>query len=541
MKLFRGAAAFSVAFSVAFFCLPTVIVLLFWTSCITPVGSGSGAQSSSGEPSAGAEASSQAGEGVSAAEDSEAAANAQTSDGEDASRQILLPPTQEIPIDQLMGLVNPNVPERFIFLSDDTGEPLRIYHDLDQNGFEDIFFLLVENPDEAQPPPQDQSDSQINGPPQTEPQTEPQTGGKTGGKTEPQTQSRAPGQANEQAGEQAGELLQSSPGQPEPGQGQPGQPQQQQPQQGQPQSYTSALVHNRRIAASDLADMSRLFSEEVRPHKFYLALFLRSPGGVVSMYRIPLSSWFVFEDFRGFRLDDSRPMPYAVSISFQTHEGKKSQWVCFSGYNEFSFFTLKNSLSVTSEARDINNNGVLDVLEWRRVFEEGTGYETFLTWYKWDGTKYAQHDSTNIVRNLNQFLHSSGTLMSRGKWQQAFSLMLPLNRYQELMGDEEISMGRLFLRLFTPLPGKDSGPEVDDAALAAQIDRGERPFSSVIVPRVLENPFAGETQLAKPSRHTRFSIRFILRDGRSSVRECRVRMNENPFASQQYYFELQPR
>jgi len=234
-------------------------------------------------------------------------------------------------------------------------------------------------------------------------------------------------------------------------------------------------------------------------------------------------------------------MPYAISISFQTYEGKMSQWVCFSNYNEFSFFTLKNSLSVTSEARDINNNGVLDILEWRRVFEEGTGYETFLTWYKWDGTKYAQYASTNIVRNLNQFLHSAGTLMSRGKWQQAFSLMLPLEQYQELMGDEEISMGRLFLRLFTPLPEKDNGPEVDEAALAAQIDRGERPFSSVIVPRVLENPFAGESQQEKPARHTRFSIRFILRDGRSSVRECRVRMNENPFASQQYYFELQPR
>ncbi|MDZ7793173.1 MAG: hypothetical protein U5P10_05605 [Spirochaetia bacterium] len=480
MILFRGAAAF--------FCLPAAIVLLFWTSCTTPVGSGSGAQSASGEhgeQSAEAEGTSQAGEGDSEAEDSEAAANAQASGGKDASRQILLPPTQEIPIDQLMDLVNPNVPERFIFLSDDTGQPLRIFHDLDQNGFDDIFFLLVENPEEAQPAPQDQSDSQINAPPQTD----------------DQAAGKAAGQAKKQASKQAGEQDQS------------------------------ALVHDRRIAASDLGDMSRLFSEEVRPLKFYLALFLRSPGGVVSMYRIPLSSWFVFEDFRGFKLDDSRPMPYAVSISFQTHEGKKSQWVSFSGYNEFSFFTLKNNLSVTSETRDINNNGILDILEWRRVFEEGTGYETFLTWYKWDGTKYAQHDSTNIVRNLNQFLHSAGTLMSMGKWEQAFSLMLPVE-------DADMSMGSLFLRLFTPLPEKDSGPEVDDAALAAQIDRGERPFSSVIVPRVLENPFAGESQLVKPARHTRFSIRFILRDGRSSVRECRVMMNENPFAPQQYYLQL---
>lgn len=495
-----------------FFCLPAAMLLLFWTSCTTPVDSGSGAQTASGEQTAQTEgdSSSHADEEDSPGKSSRVAAD------ESSSQHITLPPTQEIPIDQLMELISPNVPERFIFLSDDAGRPLRIYHDLDQNGFEDIFFLLVEYPEEARSAAQNRSDSQTAPAPQAESQP-----------------ARPAQQANEQGGEQASEQrdeLGDDQGDEQGGQ-----------LVSPPQSPIAALVHDRRIAASDLADMSRLFSEEVRPHKFYLALFLRSPGGVVSMYRIPLSSWFVFEDFRGFKLDESRPMPYAVSISFQTHEGKKSQWVCFSKHNEFSFFTLKNSLSVTSEARDINSNGVLDILEWRRVFEEGTGYETFLTWYKWDGTKYAQHDSTNIVRNLNQFLHSAGTLMSRGKWQQAFSLMLPLDKYQELMGDEEISMGRLFLRLFTPLPGKDSGPEVDDAALAAQIDRGERPFSSVVVPRVLENPFAGETQLAKPSRHTRFSIRFILRDGRSSVRECRVRMNENPFAPQQYYFELQPR
>lgn len=397
-------------------------------------------------------------------------------------QQVELPQSRNIPVDQLMELVGQSVPERFIFLSDSSNNPLRIYHDLDGNGYEDIFFLLVEFPEQA--PAQSEHTAQTMQTPADEPADLPQNEVK------------------------------------------PDEP------------PTEAYIHNRRVAASDLADMSRLFSEEIRPHKFYLALFLRTPSGLVSMYRIPLGSWFVFEEFRGFQLSDQRPMPYAVSVAFQTHEGRKSQWVCFSSYNEFSFFALKNSISVSTETRDINSSGILDILEWRKVFEEGTGYETFLTWYKWDGKKYAQHDSTNIVRNLNQFLHSASTLLSLGKWSQVFSLVLPEDRYRELM-NKNISLGTLFMRLFPSQPGRDEEVTLDDAELEAMIDREERVFNTVIFPRVLENPFAGEQQKIKPGYRTRFSIRFILRDGRSSVRECSVRMNANPFAQQQYFIEPQ--
>lgn len=449
---------------------------------------------------------------------------------ESAEKQrITLPPSREIPVDQLMEMVGRSIPQRFIFLSDNEGEPLRIYHDLDRNGYEDIFLLLVEFPEDIR------SGSRSG------------NGSETGGETS--TEGDADTGDSSRAGESAN-LVQPSGDRT--AQSEPQQPQSQEAQsdeQVQPlvspqielepdEPQAEAIINNRKVAASDLADMSRLFSEEIRPHKFYLALLLRTPSGLVSMYRIPLGSWFVFEDFRGFRLNERRAMPYVVSIAFQTHEGKKSQWVCFSDFNEFSFFTLNNSLSVSTEIRDINDNGFLDILEWRRVFEEGTGYETFLTWYKWDSKKYAQHDTTNVVRNLNQFLHTMSSLLSMGKWSQVFSMLLPAEQYQELR-DENDSMGALFLKLFPAQPGRDDSEPIDDAEIKALIDKGDRVFNTVIVPRVLENPFAGEKQGMKPDYRTRFSIRFILRDGRSSVRECRVRMNENPFAGTQYFIEPQ--
>ena len=426
---------------------------------------------------------------------------------------IELPPSRQIPVDQLMELVGQNVPRRFIFLSDEAGKPLRIYHDLDQNGYEDIFLLLVEFPENSGDSSRTGSssgDARVSSLQSVSAESGEQTVATVAGDT------GQDGRLVQASGESESPELELKPEEPQP----------------------DAIIHDRKVAASDLADMSRLFSEEIRPHKFYLALFLRTPGGLVSMYRIPLGSWFVFEDFRGFQLNDRRAMPYAVSISFQTHEGKESQLVCFSDYNQFSFFTLKNSISVTTEIRDINDTGIVDILEWRRVFEEGTGYETFLTWYKWDGKKYTQHDTTNIVRNLNQFLHNTSTLLSLGKWAQAFSLVLPDEQYQKLM-NKNISMGELFIKLFPSQPGRDESEPLYDAEIKAKIDRGERVFNTVIVPRVLENPFAGEKQGMQPDYRTRFSIRFILRDGSSSVRECSVRMNENPFAGAQYFIEPQ--
>lgn len=545
-------------------CLALVVALVVFTGCASSAAVGPEAAGESGTrtanhpdgepPADGSESS-----GASAAADRHSASSSgETADG-DGTQRIELPPSRDIPISQLMQLVSRHVPERFIFLSDDADKPLRIYHDLDRNGYEDIFMLLVEFPKEARSESDNSRKSDNSRTPGTEQPDEGQPGAGQAGAEQPgegqpaagsaritQVQPVAAGEPEQPGSAEAGQIVEAesqnlsenqdpseSPVRPD---ASPSTSPELDLRPDEPQP--DAIIRNRRVAASDLADMSRLFSEEIRPHKFYLALFLRTPGGLVSMYRIPLGSWFVFEDFRGFQLGDQRSMPYAVSTSFQTHEGKESQWVCFSKYNEFSFFTLKNSISVTTEIRDINSSGLLDILEWRKVFEEGTGYETFLTWYKWDGKKFAQHDSTNIVRNLNQFLHSASTLLSLGKWSQAFSLVLPEDQYRDLVNDN-ISLGTLFMRLFPSQPGRDEGVALDAAELEAKIDRGERVFNTVIVPRVLENPFAGEQQNVKPGYRTRFSIRFILRDGRSSVRECSVRMNDNPFAEQQYYIELQ--
>ena len=366
-------------------------------------------------------------------------------------------PTRDIPVDEIVRLARSHVPERFFFVSDKGYTPLRVYHDLDRNGLEDVFFLLLENPDEPEKK----------------------------------------------------DLLQK---------------------------------RNGRISSVLISDMARLFSEDSFPYQYYLAVFLRTSDGLISMYRIPLGSWFVFDQFHGFVLNDEQEMPYCLSIDFQTHEGQESQWVVFSSYNKFSFFTLKDSISVTSETRDIDLDGTLDIVEWRKVFEEGTGYETFLSWYKWDGSNFVQNGTTNIVRNLNGFMQEAGFLLSSGKWEQALRQIVPQDLYSRFY--EGLPMEKVFLDLFPPRSQPDQGSEAsqlteeeEEAGLREFLSEDERIFHMVVFPQVLENPFDAGNGSCCDGYQTRFSVRFVFRNGQSLVRECYVRMSSNPFASRQFYLE----
>lgn len=437
------------------FCLYliTISVLIFIISCTTGRSSAAGYNPATPEQTGNASGDV---EGPLPEDSGAGDGTAEETAGEEGAAEDLRP-TGEIPVEELVGMARQNVPERFLFVCDRDSTPLALYQDLDYNGLEDIFFLLIESPESI---------------------------------------SASTPKSTEERDEN--------------------------------------LIREDRISTEFIADMARLFSEESVPYNYYLALFLRTGEGLLSMYRIPLGGWYVFEGIEGFPLGEESDMPFCVSIGFQTHEGQEKQWIIFSRYNKFSFFTLKDSISLSMETRDIDQDGVLDIVEWRKVFEEGTGYETFLTWYKWEEEKYIQYDSTNIVRNLNRFMQKSGYLLSSGKWQQALRYILPADRYGEGMIAE--TPETLFLELFPPRSSDDS-EGLDEEKLHELFSSNERLFNTVIFPQVLENPFGAGNGTCCTGYQTRFSVRFVLRDGSSQVRECSVRLNSNPFAPQQFYLE----
>jgi len=370
-------------------------------------------------------------------------------------------PSREIPVYQLLDMVGDEIPGDLYYVSDDSFNPVTVFHDLDGNGIEDILMLLLKYDESAEDIPEDS-------------------------------------------------------------------------------------VRNRCISSSGISDMARLFSEKSKPHPYYLLVFQRTPAEISRMYMIPLGSWYVYDRMYGFILDKKDALPYCLNVDFQTHEGQESQWIIFPDPGRYTTFSLKNSISVNSEIRDMDKDGVIDVLEWRRVFEEGTGYETFLTWYKWNGKDYEQKGTTNVVRNLNRFLQKAGYLLSSGKWDQALQQVLSPEQFRR-MNDSAAALEEIFLVLFPPRTiGSSSSREqllkenITDDELRTLLTSDERVFNMVVFPQVLENPFAAGNGNCCEGYSTRFSVRFVFRNGRSIVRECTVRMNENPFASRQFYLEPMP-
>jgi len=63
----------------------------------------------------------------------------------EAQRAVV--PTRGIPTERLRELIRPSVPERFLFVGSPEYRPLTVYRDLDDNGLEDVFLLLMEVPE----------------------------------------------------------------------------------------------------------------------------------------------------------------------------------------------------------------------------------------------------------------------------------------------------------------------------------------------------------------------------------------------------------
>jgi hypothetical protein len=259
---------------------------------------------------------------------------------------------------------------------------------------------------------------------------------------------------------------------------------------------------------------------------YYLAVFLQRADEVVSMYRLPLGSWKVFDSFGSLRIDPSRNLPLSISAAFQTQEGTEHHWVIFYRYDKFSIFTFSDTISTRYEVRDLDRDGVLDLLEWHKVFEEGTGYETYITWYRWTGRSYSRHETTNVVRNLNSFLGRIAELLEENHWGLLLRTTL---RPEDRRALEEIDdTGALFARLFRD----ESAPQPTEA------------LQKVIFPKIFENPFhshntdtaeAGKPRRAAGFDTVRFSARFIYRDGSSQVRKCKIGMSANPFSGNEFF------
>jgi hypothetical protein len=270
-----------------------------------------------------------------------------------------------------------------------------------------------------------------------------------------------------------------------------------------------------------LSDLSRLFRGDVTLPEFALLLFVREddrylPGETVILGRYPVLDGFGLEV-----ISDDGPM--AAAVTFQRTEGPLSLRVTFLD-GARSVFSMPENPTLRWISTDIDGDGILDHVSYQAGFEEGKGYETFITWYRWTPDGYTRHRSTNIVRNLNVFLERSRRMISDGRFNRFLEYAVHPDVYDEALR-EGISADELVHRVFVPDPMPDTTPTPMPTDLSGL---------DVVMPHLRENPFP------QIGRETSFEVSIRLEfpdeDRDPLFFRSRIGTAANPFAARQFYF-----
>jgi hypothetical protein len=160
---------------------------------------------------------------------------------------------------------------------------------------------------------------------------------------------------------------------------------------------------------------------------------------------------------------------------------------------------------------------MIDLFVREKAMEEGTGFETFLIWYRWNGRDFVEYRSSNVVRNLNAFLTSATEVLVSGSLAEIVSFLLDPASVRRLRrngwNDHRILIHTLGLEGM----GVERFPSLRE----------------VVFPPLLEDPF---TNNDKQGSSFEITYRMIDREGTSYIAKARLYMPTNPFTDRQFAF-----
>jgi len=274
---------------------------------------------------------------------------------------------------------------------------------------------------------------------------------------------------------------------------------------------------------SKLSESARLFRSGQDYCNFLLLIFYQYSDGINLRYTVPVSQQLVFTGINPVDIKKGHDFPYALMFSFRTRSGIERELIILSGYG-ITRFTIKESLSEITLFEDIDEDGFEDIVVHEQGFEEGTGFETFLTWFKWNSREYKEYKTTNIVRNLKQFFLIGSEYLREGEYRQFLNYTVEPDLLKELydkgMTDEEI-----LSMIFKPVEPETVG---DD------FFTGER-LTTVVFPEIMETPFSYETRM---DFERQISVRIGRAGERSMIFIADLKMKKNPFQDKQFCFDI---
>jgi len=283
------------------------------------------------------------------------------------------------------------------------------------------------------------------------------------------------------------------------------------------------VAANGKVPVPDLTVMDRLYNAEAEPYDFFYQCFIQENGTIKKADTLNLGKRTVIQGMNEISIKTDPFGISALSVVFPTAEGTEDEWIIFSE-TRVSRLSLKENFSTYPAVYDLDEDDVLDIVVFAKTFEEGVGVETFATWYKWDGKRFSEYKTINIVRNLNRFLNRARELLIQNDIEAFFSYGLRSQDAESIRRKNPEKSAALF-QVFTLLAQESSGDEIASAKDLVIYD--------VTFPEILENPF-----LQISFRNYSFSpIIKLTTSAGAYFFIATIRMFPNPFITkEQFYF-----
>ena len=279
-----------------------------------------------------------------------------------------------------------------------------------------------------------------------------------------------------------------------------------------------------------ITDIKNIYQEDVGLRQYLLASYIFSDNAFVYKGYVNIESRGAFSYLEKKEINRNTKT-YALSAGFLTSEGSSEDLVIFSRDGKYSTITIRNTLSDSMRKDDIDNDGVLDLLRYEQIFVDGSGAETFITWFKFNGKEYLPVKTVNTVKDLRSFLEKSEQLLE-GKELEKFiedSISAPVLRKIKSAG---ISSSGILQRVFIPAR-RDTGSFADIGTLLSSEAGIDFTF-----PVILENPFRMERDnLYSFTTYVKASLKGAENtEDNEAIYLVRIYMAANPFAARKYFY-----
>ncbi|NBC28396.1 MAG: hypothetical protein GVY29_00210 [Spirochaetes bacterium] len=270
-----------------------------------------------------------------------------------------------------------------------------------------------------------------------------------------------------------------------------------------------------------LSDISRTVDEEALSAAFGVEIFDVADGRPTLLRDVAAGTSPVLRDVGVRRLNQDDRLPIAFYFDFADSKGQQLVWVVHGGGARVSTLVLRKDALFGTEVKDIDDDGILDVLRSERHLEDGTGYETFITWIRWNGRTYSEYRTTNIVRNLNEYLATAGRILGASDLSVFAEKALSERTLERLRAEglDDLMIVNKILR-----------PSSSSLQSFRELLRRDGEVEAAEFPRFFENPFSD------PGATLTTPVRIVCCGGLSAVFETRLAMAENPFSSPQFFF-----